>query len=169
MSTSSRWSAAGFDATVAPLGTALTADQLALLWKMADEPVLCFDGDGAGRRAAYRAVDLALPQLKPGKSLQIRQPARRPGPRRSRARGRPRGGRGGSRRRAAAGRDALDARNRGRRLRYAGTARGAAKRTSARSSRRSATSRCATTTGRISTTRLRRAVRRRERAVARRP
>ncbi len=62
---------AGFEATVAPLGTALTADQLALLWKMADEPVLCFDGDSAGRRAAYRAVDIALPLLKPGKSLQF--------------------------------------------------------------------------------------------------
>jgi len=60
---------AGFAAAVAPLGTALTEDQLALLWKIADEPILCFDGDGAGRRAAYRAVDLALPQLKPGKSL----------------------------------------------------------------------------------------------------
>ena len=62
---------AGFEATVAPLGTALTADQLVLLWKMADEPILCFDGDAAGRRAAYRAVDLALPQLLPGKSLKF--------------------------------------------------------------------------------------------------
>jgi DNA primase len=60
---------AGFAATVAPLGTALTEEQLALLWRMTDEPVLCFDGDSAGRRAAYRAVDLALPQLTPGKSL----------------------------------------------------------------------------------------------------
>ncbi len=62
---------AGFEATVAPLGTALTPDQLILLWKMADEPILCFDGDAAGRRAAYRAVDLALPLLKPGKSLKF--------------------------------------------------------------------------------------------------
>jgi DNA primase len=62
---------AGFEATVAPLGTALTEEQLALLWRMADEPVLCFDGDKAGRRAAYRAVDLALPQLRPGKSLRF--------------------------------------------------------------------------------------------------
>jgi DNA primase len=62
---------AGFEATVAPLGTALTTDQLALLWRMADEPVLCFDGDEAGRRAAYRAIDLALPLLKPGKSLKL--------------------------------------------------------------------------------------------------
>ncbi len=62
---------AGFPATVAPLGTALTEDQLTLLWKMADEPVLCFDGDNAGLRAAYRAVDLAMPRLKPGKSLKF--------------------------------------------------------------------------------------------------
>jgi DNA primase len=62
---------AGFPAAVAPLGTALTEDQLALLWKMADEPVLCFDGDKAGIRAAYRAVELAMPRLKPGKSLKF--------------------------------------------------------------------------------------------------
>jgi DNA primase len=62
---------AGYEGAVAPLGTALTEDQLALIWKMADEPVLCFDGDGAGRRAAYRAVDLALPLIKPGKSLKF--------------------------------------------------------------------------------------------------
>jgi DNA primase len=62
---------AGFEATVAPLGTALTADQLVLLWKMADEPTLCFDGDAAGRRAAYRAVNLALPLIRPGKSLKF--------------------------------------------------------------------------------------------------
>jgi len=61
--------AAGFPASVAPLGTALTEDQLVALWRMSDEPVLCFDGDSAGRRAAYRALDLALPLLKPGKSL----------------------------------------------------------------------------------------------------
>ena len=60
---------AGFEATLAPLGPALTEDQLALLWKLADEPVLCFDGDAAGQGAAYRAVDLALPRLLPGKSL----------------------------------------------------------------------------------------------------
>lgn len=62
---------AGFPASVAPLGTALTEHQLALLWKMADEPVLCFDGDGAGQRAAFRAADLALPHLAPGKSLRF--------------------------------------------------------------------------------------------------
>jgi DNA primase len=62
---------AGYPATVAPLGTALTEDQLGLLWRLADEPILCFDGDAAGRRAAYRAVDLALPRLRPGKSLRF--------------------------------------------------------------------------------------------------
>ena len=62
---------AGYPAAVAPLGTALTEDQLGLLWKMADEPILCFDGDKAGRRAAYRAVDMAMPRLKPGKSLRF--------------------------------------------------------------------------------------------------
>ena len=62
---------ANFPATVAPLGTALTGDQLGLLWNMAEEPVLCFDGDDAGVRAAYRAVDLAMPRLRPGKSLKF--------------------------------------------------------------------------------------------------
>jgi DNA primase len=61
----------GFAGSVAPLGTALTESQLALLWKMADEPILCFDGDKAGRKAAYRAADMALPHLKPGKSLRF--------------------------------------------------------------------------------------------------
>jgi DNA primase len=60
---------AGYPATVAPLGTALTEEQLGLVWRMAEEPVLCFDGDAAGRRAADRAVDMALPLLRPGKSL----------------------------------------------------------------------------------------------------
>ncbi|MDA9405315.1 DNA primase [Bradyrhizobium sp. CCBAU 45384] len=62
---------AGFTGAVAPLGTALTESQLALLWKMADEPILCFDGDRAGQKAAYRAADLALPFLAPGKSLRF--------------------------------------------------------------------------------------------------
>ncbi len=62
---------AGFAASVAPLGTALTESQLTLLWKMADEPILCFDGDRAGQKAAFRAADLALPLLTPGKSLRF--------------------------------------------------------------------------------------------------
>jgi DNA primase len=62
-------SQAGFPQTVAPLGTALTADQCALLWSLNAEPILCFDGDNAGRKAAYRAIDLALPLIGAGKSL----------------------------------------------------------------------------------------------------
>ncbi|MBF9234283.1 DNA primase [Microvirga alba] len=64
-------SVAGFHNAVAPLGTALTEDQLALLWRLSDEPILCFDGDKAGRRAAFRALDIALPSLTPGKSLRF--------------------------------------------------------------------------------------------------
>lgn len=56
---------------VAPLGTALTADQCELLWRMSPEPILCFDGDGAGRRAAAKAVDTALPLIAPGRSLRF--------------------------------------------------------------------------------------------------
>lgn len=63
--------AAGFPQTVAPLGTALTADQCALLWRMAAEPILCFDGDNAGRKAAHRAVDAALPLIGPGRTLRF--------------------------------------------------------------------------------------------------
>jgi DNA primase len=62
---------AGFTGAVAPLGTALTEGQLGELWKLADEPLLCFDGDNAGRRAAQRAAGRALPLLHPGKSLRF--------------------------------------------------------------------------------------------------
>lgn len=62
---------AGFAETVAPLGTALTEDQLGLMWRMASEPVLCFDGDKAGIKAAHRAIDVALPLLQPGRSLRF--------------------------------------------------------------------------------------------------
>lgn len=62
---------AGFEAAVAPLGTALTEDQLALLWRAAPEPILAFDGDDAGLRAAQRAARLALPELSPGHSLRF--------------------------------------------------------------------------------------------------
>jgi DNA primase len=62
---------AGFPETVAPLGTALTSDQCALLWTMAEEPILCFDGDRAGRKAAFRAIETALPLIGPGKSLKF--------------------------------------------------------------------------------------------------
>jgi DNA primase len=62
---------AGIAHVVAPLGTALTEDQLDMLLRAADEPVLSFDGDNAGLRAAYRAIELALPRLKPGKSVRF--------------------------------------------------------------------------------------------------
>ena len=62
---------AGFTGAVAPLGTALTEGQLGELWKLADEPYLCFDGDNAGRRAMSRAAERALPLLRPGKSLRF--------------------------------------------------------------------------------------------------
>jgi DNA primase len=61
---------AGF-AAVAPLGTAVTEHQLALAWRMADEPVIALDGDKAGIRAALRVVDLALPLLEAGKGLRF--------------------------------------------------------------------------------------------------
>ena len=62
---------AGIENVVAPLGTALTESQLELLWRMTPQPVLCFDGDSAGLRAANRAVDLALPGLRPGRSVRF--------------------------------------------------------------------------------------------------
>jgi DNA primase len=60
---------AGIGEAVAPLGTALTEAQLERLWRMIDVPVLCFDGDGAGQKAALRAAHRALPMLAPGRSL----------------------------------------------------------------------------------------------------
>ena len=62
---------AGFGAAVAPLGTALTEEQLAELWRLSPMPVLCFDGDAAGARAAARAAELALPLLAPDRSLRL--------------------------------------------------------------------------------------------------
>ena len=62
---------AGFTSAVAPLGTAFTENQLQLLWKECDEPIICFDGDRAGRKASSRALLRALPLLSAGKSLQF--------------------------------------------------------------------------------------------------
>ena len=62
---------AGMTAAVAPLGTALTEAQIQEIWRMAAEPVLCFDGDRAGQGAAHRAAERALPLLQPGKSLRF--------------------------------------------------------------------------------------------------
>ena len=64
-------SAAHAGAALAPLGTALTEQQIALVWKLHDEPVLCFDGDKAGQQAALRAIERILPVLEPGKSVRI--------------------------------------------------------------------------------------------------
>ncbi len=63
--------AAGFEGAVAPLGTALTEDHLEMMWRVVPEPILCFDGDAAGIKAAQRGVDLALPMLEPGQSLKL--------------------------------------------------------------------------------------------------
>jgi DNA primase len=62
---------AGFGGAVAPLGTALTAEQLDLLWQLSPAPTLCFDGDAAGARAAARAADVALPLLAPDRTIRI--------------------------------------------------------------------------------------------------
>ncbi|MDI6027081.1 DNA primase [Corticibacterium sp. UT-5YL-CI-8] len=62
---------AGFEHAVAPLGTALTENQLELLWRMSGEPLLCFDGDAAGLKAAHRAADLALPEIAPGRTVRF--------------------------------------------------------------------------------------------------
>ncbi|MCI1438697.1 MAG: DNA primase [Acetobacter indonesiensis] len=62
---------AGFRGAVAPLGTALTPEQLEVLWQVDRAPILCFDGDGAGRRAAARAAEVALPLLKADHSLRL--------------------------------------------------------------------------------------------------
>ena len=64
-------SRAGFEHAVAPMGTALTEDQLALLWRAGPEPILCFDGDKAGQRAAFRSIERALPHIRPGQSLRF--------------------------------------------------------------------------------------------------
>ncbi|MHA3839778.1 DNA primase [Sphingomonas aestuarii] len=60
---------AGFDEVVAPLGTAMTEHQLERMWRMVDVPILCFDGDSAGQKAALRAAGRGFPMLEPGRSL----------------------------------------------------------------------------------------------------
>ena len=62
---------AGIDEAVAPLGTALTETQLERLWRMAEVPILCFDGDKAGQKAAIRAAQRALPMIAPGRTLRF--------------------------------------------------------------------------------------------------
>ena len=63
--------AAGIEEAVAPMGTALTERQIELLWRLVETPILCFDGDAAGQRAAMRAVTRALPLLRPAHSLRV--------------------------------------------------------------------------------------------------
>lgn len=62
---------AGFGGAVAPLGTAITEDQLRLMWRISPEPVIALDGDAAGQRAAQRLIDLALPMTGPGQALRF--------------------------------------------------------------------------------------------------
>ncbi|MDO5614323.1 MAG: DNA primase, partial [Paracoccus sp. (in: a-proteobacteria)] len=62
---------AGFGGAVAPLGTAITEDQLRLMWRIAPEPVIMLDGDAAGQRAALRLIDMALPMTGPGQALRF--------------------------------------------------------------------------------------------------
>ncbi|MCP9223118.1 DNA primase [Erythrobacter sp. LQ02-29] len=62
---------AGIGEAVAPLGTALTEQQIEILWRSVERPILCFDGDAAGQRAAMRAIARALPLLRPAHSLGI--------------------------------------------------------------------------------------------------
>ncbi|MEJ0046423.1 MAG: DNA primase [Rhodospirillales bacterium] len=62
---------AGFAGAVAPLGTALTEEQLEALWQLSPAPTLCFDGDAAGARAAARAAEAALPHLAPDRTIRI--------------------------------------------------------------------------------------------------
>ncbi|MFK7881368.1 DNA primase [Roseobacter sp.] len=69
---------AGFEASVAPLGTAITENQLQMLWRIAPEPIIALDGDTAGLRAAMRLIDLALPLVEAGQSLRFAiMPARK--------------------------------------------------------------------------------------------
>ena len=61
----------GFKNVVAPLGTAMTERQLNLIWDLVDSPIICFDGDKAGKKAAERVIELAIPNLKPGKNIRF--------------------------------------------------------------------------------------------------
>ena len=157
---------AGYPATVAPLGTALTEDQLTLLWKMADEPILCFDGDNAGLRAAYRAVDLAMPRLEARQEFEVCAAAARTGPGRPGALGRARRGEPmSSARRSRSPACCGRARRKGiRSIRRSGARR--SKRASTKSPRGSATKPCGAITARISTRACRSSSRRRGRNSA---
>ena len=62
---------AGFEAAVAPLGTAVTERQLEMLWRVTPEPLIALDGDSAGQRAGLRVADLALPLIEAGQSIRF--------------------------------------------------------------------------------------------------
>ncbi len=62
---------AGFEGAVAPLGTAITEDQLRMIWRLSPEPIIALDGDTAGLRAGYRLMDLALPHLGAEQSMRF--------------------------------------------------------------------------------------------------
>src|SRR5256885_15475267 len=62
---------AGIAEVVAPNGTALTEGQLERMWRLDPSPILCFDGDAAGRKAAIRAATRALPHLRPDRTLRF--------------------------------------------------------------------------------------------------
>jgi DNA primase len=98
---------AGFAGAVAPLGTALTAEQMQALWQVSPEPVLCFDGDAAGGRAAAKATEVALPLLAPERSLRLATLPSGEDPDSLVAQGRPTRLRGGAGRRPAAVRGAV--------------------------------------------------------------
>jgi DNA primase len=68
---SSALSQANFKASVAPLGTAITKDQLALIWRISPNPVIALDGDRAGINAAFRLIDVALPLIETGKTIKF--------------------------------------------------------------------------------------------------
>ena len=98
---------AGFGEAVAPLGTALTEAQLERLWRLVDVPILCFDGDAAGQKAAIRAALRALPGARARPQPGVRHVARRTGSRRSRPRAGPGGIRGAAGQARAAGRSTV--------------------------------------------------------------
>ena len=115
---------AGFGEAVAPLGTALTEAQLERLWRIADVPILCFDGDAAGQKAAIRAALARAARARAGPQPVVRDAARGSGPRRPGPRARAGGVRGAARQARTAGRSALGARICRRTARHARTARG---------------------------------------------
>ena len=97
---------AGIAEAVAPNGTAVTESQLERMWRLDPAPILCFDGDSAGRKAAIRAALRALPSLGPDQHSALRRAAGRPGPRRCGARWRQRCPRSPARRTRTARRSA---------------------------------------------------------------